>query len=238
MSICTKCGIDKPLDQYQTYWHSTQQTTRTRRYCKSCYREQKRIYRNSINMKEIIQPEVLELQPEPIKEVMLDKIEKKCRICLVVKDINEFYLKDGKPIFGSCKSCECDKSKVKRQEEIVNKGGSWKVFTEPNKYADELQKRGTFQIMEVLGYLYHEESGIWTKEGWKEVVDNQPHFIYIKKSTVKKKQTRTNITEEVKNRIVYYYLRGHNQQQISHKLEISDTTIWRILKEKNLLTSK
>lgn len=238
MSICTKCGIDKPTDQYQTYWHSTQKTKRTRRYCNSCLRDQRKKYKESIMKDKIIQPVVQELQPEPIKEVVLDKNQKKCRICLEVKNFSEFYLRDGKPIHGSCKSCECEKAKVKRQGDSEDKGGSWKVYTEPNKYADELQKRGTFKIMEALGYLYDVESGIWTKPNWKEVVNNEPHFIYIKKGTSTNKQKRKYITKEIKDKIVHYFLRGVNQQEISRKLEISDTTVWRILKEKNLPTLK
>lgn len=62
--ICSKCKIDKPIELYQTYYHSTQQKYRTRRVCNSCFNEQRRKYKESIKNKKITQPEVPELEIE------------------------------------------------------------------------------------------------------------------------------------------------------------------------------
>lgn len=226
MSICTKCGIDKPIDQYQTYWHSTQQTTRTRRYCNSCLREQRKKWKESIKMDNKTQPVVPELQPEPIIDYSTNPDYKKCRYCLEWKHKDEYYQKNNKIIFGSCKECECKRAKEKRDKEVMEKGGSYFVFSEPNKYADDLQRQGTFKIMKVLGYLFDEETGIWTKPGWKEIRDGQPHFPNV---TFKKGKKR--LTKEDKENIKRLYEKGYSVDDISIEMKLSDTTVYRYVKE-------
>lgn len=39
--ICNCCKIDKNINEYQTYWHSTQQKYRTRKECTKCYNHKK-----------------------------------------------------------------------------------------------------------------------------------------------------------------------------------------------------
>ena len=64
MSICTKCKIDKADDQYQTYWHSTQQKFRTRRICRTCTSNRNKEYKQRVRKGINSQPDPPELQPE------------------------------------------------------------------------------------------------------------------------------------------------------------------------------
>jgi len=67
MAVCSKCNIDQPLDQYYTYWHSTQQSYRIRKVCRNCFNEQQKKYKQSIKNKKIVQPDPPELQPDPFE---------------------------------------------------------------------------------------------------------------------------------------------------------------------------
>jgi transposase len=71
--ICTKCKIDKSEDQYYTYWHSTQQSFRTRKICRDCISLQHKQYKERVKKDIISQPDPPELQPEPIE---VDTIER------------------------------------------------------------------------------------------------------------------------------------------------------------------
>ena len=68
MAICSKCNIEKEADQYQTYFHSTQNKLRTRRICNSCFKEQKSIYRENIKNKKIIEPVPFSVSFTPIPQ--------------------------------------------------------------------------------------------------------------------------------------------------------------------------
>lgn len=162
--ICTKCNIDKPLDQYATYYHSTQNKIRIRKYCKQCYGEQQKL---------IKQKRKMENQLDPTKN-------KICNVCNVLKPLEDFYsnLTRGKRYYQNrCRICT---NKVHHERSIEYKlkmqRGSERVCTHPNQYPDDMQRKQVFGVMDRLGYLFNEEMGIWLKEGIKELRDGQIFF--------------------------------------------------------------
>ena len=167
MIRCSKCDIEKEEDQYATYFHSKQNKLRTRRICKSCFNEQKRIYRESIIKEKIIQPTPIPTPiPEPFVEtkVFIDMDTKVCFTCKVDKPITDFYIhkRTGKP-FTSCKRCELDKDNDKYEEYIKENGGSERVKLKPGQWVDEYQQENVEGFLKVIGWKYNGKH--WYKEG-------------------------------------------------------------------------
>jgi len=221
--ICNCCSIDKEDKNFQTYWHSSQNKFRTRKECTEClYKKRKESKLNRISTPtEIVQPVVPESQPEPINLNLYE-----CKICMEDKTLNEFYLSKGKPVELVCKVCELERNRATRQEYLKENCGSEFVCAEVNKYADEYQKECTFNLLKQLGYLYDEETGIWTKPGWKEIKDGQPHF-----PNIIFKRGRKRITQEDKDNMKRLYAQGYSVDDISIEMRISDTSVYRYVKE-------
>ena len=223
--ICTKCNIDKPIDQYGTYFHSTQQKTRTRKYCKDCYKEQKRKYRESINLKEIVQP----VTPEPPTiDYSTNPDYLKCIVCEEWKVIKEdYYLaKGGRPIYKRCKECQKEMDRQRTSNKLKDNGGSLMIGQKPGVFFDEYQRQNTFELMTLFGYLYDEETGIWYKHGVKEIVDGKPVFLKVKKRL---HGTPKKITKEIVNQIIELKRNNYTYASIARKLKISETSVQRYL---------
>jgi hypothetical protein len=143
--ICNKCHQDKPETEYQTYFHSTQNVFRTRRQCNQCFNEAKKQYH----------------------------LKKKGRTCIVCEEIK--YETDF-PNFKSlgpndkrrkiCKICtsriEREKGKHTKREE-----NGEPVHWRPNVYNSPQQKELAFELMTALGFTFDEETGMWSKENFK-----------------------------------------------------------------------
>lgn len=221
--ICNCCSIDKEEKYFQTYWHSSQNKFRTRKECTEClYKKRKESKLNRLSIPtEIVQPVVPESQPEPINLNLYE-----CKICMEDKTLNEFYLSNGKPVELVCKICEVERNRKARQEYLKENCGSEFVWSDVGKYADEYQKECTFNLLKQLGYLYDEETGIWTKEGWKEIKDGQPHF-----PKITYKRGRKRITQQEKDKIKKLYAEGYSVDDISIQLRMSDTSVYRYAKD-------
>jgi len=219
--ICTVCKIEKPEDNFQKYFHSTQNKWRIRKQCTPCLyqrrRKDKEIHQETI----IVQPVVPELQPEPINTKL-----KKCKICFEHKEDFEFYTAKGKVVGLICRKCQNKRDREERQEYLEENCGSEFVWSEVGKYNDEFQKNCTFNLMRTLGYLYDEKTGIWTKPGWKEIKDGEPFFPHI----VKRKSKWSRLKEEDKLKIIELRDRGYTCDEIAIALEISDTTVYKYVK--------
>jgi len=200
MICCSKCKEIKSIDQYDTYWHSTQGKMRTRKYCKACFNLQKKIYRELIKSKKITQPVEDLTPPVPIIEEVLVQPEGThlCSRCNEYKTDEHYYFnkrkKDGKKVYRShlCRECATKESRSKYAEHKVEKGGSMMIGQLPNSYFDEYQKKNTFELMTLLGYLFDEPTGIWYKPGVKEIVDGKPVFLKIKEYQFKTKPLTVN----------------------------------------------
>ena len=223
--ICRKCNIDKPLDQYDTYFHSTQQKTRTRKYCNTCFKEQKRKYRESIMLKEITQPVTLE---PPINDYSTNPDYHKCMVCEEWKEIKtEYYLhKNGRPTSQRCKECQKQMDRQKTATKREENGGSLMIPQRPNKYFDKWQKENTFELMQLLGYLFDEDTGIWYKPGVKEIVNGKPVFLKVKKRL---HGTPKKITKEIIYQIIELKKKNYTYASIARKLKISETSVQRYL---------
>ena len=201
MIVCSKCKIEKDNKEYYTYYHSTQQTLRTRKVCQECCAKQKKNYKlrirqEKLRMKEILtQPEKVaviapELQPDLFKDNPLYKF---CKNCNQYKLLTEYY--PNKKINGYatwCKICHNGHQHQKQREYYDNKfknnGGSERILATPGKYVDIYQKEQAFWILELMGWKYN-ENGVWSKEGIKDKDKNWPNVNKaIKKPKDRKKQ--------------------------------------------------
>jgi len=230
--ICRKCNIDKPVDQYDTYFHSTQKKNRTRKYCNTCFIEQKRKYRESIRMKKITQP----VSPEPATiDYSNNPDYYLCVGCNQYKLLLvDYYLhRGGKPITKRCKVCQKIQDQQRADESRRENGGSMMVPQKPNIYFDDYQRQNTFELMELMGYLYDEGTGIWHKPGWKEIINGKPVFVVIKeKMKNKPKKIKSRImNEEILQKMIELRKRKLTYVQIADKLNLSDTTVRKYLVE-------
>jgi len=212
MQECTKCGINKPIDQYDSYFHSTQQKFRIRRYCKACYKKQKDEYKLKNK-----------LEQNPDLQYENNPYYTKCKRCDTWRHKNEYYLSKGKVNYALCKSCASQKEREYRKEYLKENCGSDFVHASPNHFTDNYQKECVFGIMQDLGYLYDDSTGIWTKPGWKEIVDGKPRFLHINKKRKKGKR----LTKEDKEKVSQLYNDGYSVEFISTEIGISSTTIYR-----------
>jgi hypothetical protein len=230
--ICTKCFIDKPVEEYETYFHSTQNKQRTRRYCKSCFKEQKRKYKETIKMKEIIQPVVLELEIEVVNPFSTNPDYKQCRTCQEYKHkIDDYYYHGSskKTTYLDCTKClnlrELNRRRAERQEELESSGGSEKVHTQVGVWSDKYQKEQTYMVMKALGYTYSDECGHFLKPGVKEYVDGELKFYKVNKQKFPNGQKIDYNTPEWKEMFDLYMLGNCSQKQLSMKYGVSTATI-------------
>ena len=215
MTKCTKCHIDKPPIKFYTYWHSTQQKTRTRKICMDCTNEQKKEYR--LNKKMLAQ---LTINPDLIYQN--NPNYKKCTNCITWKTLDQYYQYKNKA-FTKCMECERQQSRKEAKERLEENGGSLRIKVNPNEYVDEYQRKNVFELMTLLGYLFNEENGIWYKEPWKT---KDGKFPLIKPPT--RKIVKTNIPKEVKKKIIEYRLKNYTIGKISAVLNVSETSVWKI----------
>lgn len=234
--ICSKCSVDKPLDQYETYFHRIQNKHRTRKYCKDCFKDQKRKYKESIRMNKIIEPEVLELEIEVVNPLSTNPDYKQCRTC------QEYVHKDGYYNYKSrgivykeyldCKKClnkrESIKRKRERQEEKETGGGSSRIRNDVGVYEDEYQKEQTYMVMKALGYTYSEECGHFLKPGIKEYVDGKLVFPKVKPRIVY--TSAINWNEEHRREIKQLYESGEwSYKKLGIKYGVSTASICKIV---------
>ena len=220
MQECTKCGLNKSLDQYQTYWHSTQNTFRTRRYCKDCFRKQKQEYKEKKKLEE--NPTLFyENNPE----------YSQCKQCSNWKHKTEYYLINKKINLYMCKECCTNKEREERQQYLKENCGSDFVHANPNKYTDIYQKECIFDVLKILGYLYNEEFGIWTKPGVKELGDGEPIFLKLKPKIKKEKKKRIRgiTTQHIKS-VLELRSQGVRVMDIVEQVEISENSVYKIIK--------
>ena len=226
--ICTKCNIDKPIEQYDSYFHSTQNKQRTRKYCKDCYREQKRKYRESIKEVIITQP-VLPEQPTIDNSTNPDYCL--CNMCQqYVHNDNWYWSKRSKTRStltrsAYCKKCTGEKYGREYKQKLREKGGSEYVHAKPNVYADDAQKELVFEVMTSFGYIYNQEFGVWTKPDVKELIDGKIVFPMVKPH----KRTRESLTPEQIDKIHQYHNEGINFMKIARLIDRHPSTVYKRL---------
>lgn len=215
MKICTKCNTEKELDKYHKYFHSSQQKWRVRGECTDCYYKT-RLKRTNPNL-------YYENNPD----------YKKCRDCKEWKVLDDFYFHSRVTgvRFTFCKVCQKESDRIKLENELENRGGSVKIKNKPNDYYDKHQKQQTFMVLQVLGYIYYEDKGIWLKPGVKELVDSKIVFPNLVKEN-KVGKYRAKVTSSLLILMKQYREQGHSYNKIADMLDISDTTVFKYLNGK------
>jgi hypothetical protein len=252
MKICYKCNTEKEDKEFQTYWHSTQKKFRIRKECTKCLykqkNERKRLKRKEAKLidiyvpREIVQPVVQELQPDILE---IPNGYRKCKNCNKVKLLNEYHTYSAhnkKHHFLTCKTCvnlkENLRTKRNRLKFLKDNGGSNYHLQKPNEYIDDYQRDATFNLMKRFGWTFNEENGIWWKEGIKT---EEGVFINVTKRKRKKinpmakipKYLRTAKKQEMFTEVVKLRETGLSFHKIGEKLGISDTTVYKWLKDSN-----
>ena len=247
MKRCSKCNIEKEDNQFQIYWHSTQQKHRTRKQCTECFynqkNERKRLKRKEAKLiqvplkEEIVQPVVPELQPD----LSTDKNYKQCRTCQEWKLKTEYYCynNSGKKGYLDCRICinkkEVIRSKVRREKELEEIGGSFYHKQNPGEWVDEYQKEATYNILKAIGWKLNEDNGIWWKDGIK---DSNGVFINIETKSTKSfgdypfLMWRNPQKKETFDKAVALRIKGKTYRYIADELGLSETTIHKWLNYK------
>lgn len=238
MKTCSKCKLEKEENQYYTYWHSTQQTYRTRKICNTCMNEQKKRYiskirQEKIKVEQVIIPEEKvstikqELEIDLFKNNPLYKFCKGCNTYKLIETEYYLYGPNRRPQ-TVCKICHNAYSKQRsneyHQERYKNNGGSLEIIPKPNCYKDIYQKEQTFWLMNLLGWTFDEELGIWWKDGIKDKFNN---WVNVKKKVKPEKPKRKIIDI---NQIIELKRRGYNLKEISEELNYSVITVRKYLK--------
>jgi hypothetical protein len=233
MIKCNKCSIEKLDNEYYTYYHSSQQKWRTRKICNSCMNEGKRLYKETIKTKKIMEPVVLELEIEVVNPLSTNPDYRLCRTCQEYVHLDGFYKYKARGItfkeYLDCRKCcnkkESDKRKEERQEWKENTGGSDRISNDVGVFQDTYQKEQCYMVMEVLGYTYSEECGHFLKPGVKEYVDGKLKFYKVNKLKFPNGQKIDYNTPEWKEIYELYTSGKNSQKQISRKYGVSTATI-------------
>ena len=238
MKVCSKCKQEKSDDQYYTYFHSVQQKHRTRHICQECMKKQAKEYKTKIKEEKqkpnptLNQEKIVDqITPKLTTEVFKDNPDyKKCKVCeeYLEKDIHFYKNKKSGYYHSLCKTCHNDKHREAtqrfHQERKENNGGSERVKPKPNHYMDVYQREQTFWLMELLGWTFDEESGVWWKEGIK---DKNKNWNGIEKKEKIKRPGRKIVDYE---KIIDLHKRGFSNEEISIKLNYVLPTVKKYLR--------
>lgn len=179
--LCTLCYVDKPEEEFATYWHSSQQKMRKRKQCTSC------LYARSRDYKRIMRAKLKEEKQETYQ--------------------NKF-------------------------SRLLNSFDSLDYRQYPNQYIDNTQKELVHIMMSnMFGWTWNEDTGIWSKEGIK---DKNNQWSILKKQKTRgqnKKWFTKEYKKQLKEEILKYKSIGKTYVQIANMYGISDTSIYRILKD-------
>lgn len=207
---CNVCKQDKELNQFQTYWHSTQQKMRTRKQCTEC------LYQLKLKRK------------DPNKFYQNNPNYKKCNTCNDWKEISDYYqTATGRIYSNRCRICTKKLDDERRDRKLINNCGGEKVPPRPNVYTDKYQKQCTFEMLETLGYTFDEPTGVWVKAGYKEIKDGKIIFPTLNLTH----EVRRKITPTKLDRIITLREQGLSYEKIAEELGISDTTVYKQIKK-------
>lgn len=152
------------------------------------------------------------------------KETKRCYCCKETKPLSEFF--GIKVKWALCKQCNKQKEREKRIREFGENCGHQKVLMYPNRYTDEFQRKCTFDLMQILGYQFNEEKGIWFKEPWK-TKDGQFPLI---KGVLFDEELNIYFKSEKHRKVVRLRKEGKTIQTIIKLTKYNINSIYRILR--------
>jgi hypothetical protein len=186
-------------------------------------------------MKEIIQPEVQELEIEVVNPFSTNPDYKQCRTCQEYKHkIDDYYYHGSskKTTYLDCTKClnlrELNRRRAERQEELESSGGSEKVHSNVGVWEDKYQREQTYMVMKVLGYTYSEECGHFLKPGVKEYVDGELKFTKVKTKITYTSAINWN-PEHRKEIMELYASGGWTYKKLGKKYGVSTASICKLI---------
>ena len=191
MKICSKCKIEKGVDQYYTYYHSTLKKEYTRGVCQECMKQQAkqvklrikerkaRLKEERIKMIEVLaeQNKVPTIVPnEVVEDYSSNPNYKSCTACKKYKLLIDFYQNKNTLYYHSrCKDCHRDYSNGKLvdyyQTKYRTQGGSERILPKAGTFVDIYQEEQVSWLLRLIGWDKHGD--VWVKSGIKQVVNGK-----------------------------------------------------------------
>jgi len=219
--VCTHCKIDRPIDQYQVYWHKNHNKYHTRRTCTPCMREQSKLYKRNKKLEKQLS--------QPIPEPVIPDDWKQCSDCMIYQPLDNYYLNKNKNHIKRCKKCHVNIYRENKKQKLIDSAGSDRFYKEPNRYTDEEQRKNVFMVMEALGWIFDEPTGIWNKPGVKE---NGVFINMVFENKPKRKRPSVPHGRKIKSgvwnntdKIVKLIEEGYTYNDVADTFDCSHTTI-------------
>lgn len=140
-----------------------------------------------------------------------------CNHCKNYLTKDKFYPVESHKKTGTCKNCNNENDRRKKDEERSKCCGGNLIYNQPNIYFDIHQKKCVFDFLPLLGYQFCEETGIWWKEGIK---DKNGNFLNLKPY----RQYGKKLPPTMIKNIINMYLSGMRIINIAKKVGISYQT--------------
>jgi hypothetical protein len=208
MRLCNKCTILKPIENFASYIHKRTGNTYTRHICTECFNLQTKEYKKSIKPRTCIE-------------------------CNETKEVKQFpnYKSIGAndKRHNICKKCTTTLEKQRKAYKYNKRELNGEpVLDKPNTYRTEQQRVDGFELMQVLGFTFNEENGIWFKEGVK---NPDGSFIrIIEKKRLQKERRLKEIEElDIWKKIRYLREQGNSINDISTITGINRTAVQKFL---------
>jgi hypothetical protein len=195
----------KSIEEFASYIHKKTGNLYTRHICNTCFRIQNNKYKQS----------------------------QKSRVCLQCGEEKEgkyFPRYKSIPIHykqsNVCLRCTAENSRIKHGNRRKEKGEV--VPVKPNTYTSTEQKDLAFELMTALGFTFNEETGRWSKDGFK---NEDGTFVQIEEKKRLEKERRLKEIEELDiwNKIRYLREAGYSINEISSDTGINRTAIYKFL---------
>jgi hypothetical protein len=153
---------------------------------------------------------------------------KQCSDCMEYQPLDNYYLNKNGHHIKRCKECHGKMYKEYKNQKLIDTGGADSYYKEPNRYWDEEQKKNVFMVMEALGWIFDEPTGIWNKPGIKEngvfinmVLENKPKR---KTSYPHGRKIKSGVWNNT-DKIVKLIEEGYTYNDVADTFDCSHTTI-------------
>lgn len=154
---------------------------------------------------------------------------KYCKSCEQDLDLSFFYQRKNGYYATLCRKCSSLKNNIFDNYNLI--------LNEPNQYKDEIEKKDTFKLMEYLGWTFNTEKEFWYKSGIRE---KDGTWTNIKEKTYPKNTAKKGekISEEFRHYVCNLYSEGKSINSITKILNVCKTSVYTILHENNINTTK